>query len=937
MTFPVLDRPANEHSLPPNGLPTIDSADHETAQDPNIRILLLEDRPEHATLILNEVRRSGFTPQAERVWTEKDFVKRLDQPLDLILADYHLPDFDGVSALRIVRERELDIPFIIISGAIDEQIAVECMRNGAADYLLKDRLARLGSAVKRALAEKRMRRQTDAAKEQVRLHQRAIAALNEGVFITDHQHPGHRIIYGNAAFERITGYTAAEACGKSWRLLNGPETAPAAAREINKALREIRECRMVVRSYRKDKSEFWNDLSLSPVFDAQGRATHFVWVLSDITERRVAEQKRQQSEMLLSEAESVAHLGSFEIDLASDRITGSNEFFRLLGTSRDHGRITLTQLLEAVPAPARSLLEAIADYSHTQSGPLDWCRHIGEGEIEQTFHVRARTFTDDQGTLKRVFGTVQDITETRRAEEQLLEQARLLELTQDAILVRTLDDRIQFWNRGAEALYGVPRAEALGKKDADIFETDSAARDAATTAVCRNGEWHGEMRQTRRTGEELVIDARWTLVRNAEGAPKAILSVHTNITGRKKLEQQILHAQRMDAIGTLAAGVAHDLNNILAPIVMAAPLLRREQSAKEREPIVSMIENSAQRGADVVRQVVMFARGVEGKRIVLQPRHLLREVEKIARCTFPKSIFVHESSPRDLWTITGDATQLHQVLLNLCVNARDAMPDGGTLTLSAQNFQLDESYAAMAPEGNLGPYVLLTITDTGVGIPPGVIERMFDPFFTTKQPGKGTGLGLSTALGIVKSHGGFMKVYSEFGCGTTFKVFLPATATDAGSETGPDAPLPDHGNGELILLVDDEVAIRQVGQAILVKHGYEVITAEDGSEALAVYVQRAKDIRAVITDLSMPFVDGVALARALKKLNPDVRIIACSGNATATRIGELMSLDVKACLTKPFTAESLLCKLHEMLHPAGATSTAAPVESVGKKNEPSAS
>jgi signal transduction histidine kinase/ActR/RegA family two-component response regulator len=456
--------------------------------------------------------------------------------------------------------------------------------------------------------------------------------------------------------------------------------------------------------------------------------------------------------------------------------------------------------------------------------------------------------------------------------------------------------------------------EAIGKKDADVFETDAAARDAATTAVCRNGEWHGEMRQTRRSGEELVVDARWTLVRNAEGTPKAILSVHTNITGRKKLEQQILHAQRMDAIGTLAAGVAHDLNNILAPIVMAAPLLRREQTAKEREPIVSMIENSAQRGADVVRQVVMFARGVEGKRIVLQPRHLLREVEKIARCTFPKSIFVHESSPQDLWTITGDATQLHQVLLNLCVNARDAMPDGGTLTLAAQNFQLDESYAAMAPEGDLGPYVLLTITDTGVGIPPGVLERMFDPFFTTKQPGKGTGLGLSTALGIVKSHGGFMKVYSEFGCGTTFKVFLPATATEAGADAGPDAPLPDQGNGELILLVDDEMAIRQVGQAILIKHGYEVITAEDGSEALAVYVQRAREIRAVITDLSMPFVDGVALARALKKLTPDVRIIACSGNATATRIGELMSLDVKACLTKPFTAESLLFKLHEMLH-----------------------
>ena len=916
MTFQVLDRGQNDPIGPDAPEDAALFAD-ESPHDPNIRILMLEDRPEHATLILNEVRRAGFVPNAERVWTQADFVQCLERPFDLILADYHLPDFDGVSALRLVRERGLDVPFIIISGTIDEEIAVECMRNGASDYLLKDRLTRLGSAVKRALAEKRMRRQNNVAKEQVRLHQRAIAALNEGVFISDQHQDGNRIIYCNSAFERITGYSSEDAIGNSWRLLNGLETAPAAAREIHKALREVRECRMVLRSYRKDKSEFWNDLSISPVCDETGRPTHFVWVLNDITERRMAEQKRQQSEMLLSEAESVTHLGSFEVDLTAERITGSNEFHRLLELEREHGKSTVTDLLNGVAAEYRPIIEAISDFSGKQSVPLDYYHPILDKDgTERTLHLRARAFTDDHGTLKRVFGTLQDVTESRRAEEQLIEQARLLELTQDAILVRGLDDRVQFWNRGAEALYGVPRAEAIGKKDADLFETDASARDAATTAVCRSGEWHGEIRQARRTGEELVVDARWTLVRDVEGTPKAILSVHTNITGRKKLEQQILHAQRMDAIGTLAAGVAHDLNNILAPIVMAAPLLRRDQSAKEREPIVSMIESSAQRGADVVRQVVMFARGVEGKRIVLQPRHLLREVEKIAKCTFPKSIFVHESAPRDLWTITGDATQLHQVLLNLCVNARDAMPDGGTLTLSAQNFDLDESYVAMAPEGNLGPYVLLTITDTGAGISPGVLERMFDPFFTTKQPGKGTGLGLSTALGIVKSHGGFLKVYSELGCGTTFKVFLPATVTTDTLVLGPSATPPTHGNGELILLVDDELPIRQVGQAILTKHGYDVVTAEDGSEALALYVQRTNEIKAVVTDLSMPFVDGVALARALKKLNPEVKIIACSGNASAARIGELMSLDVRACLTKPFTSDSLLLKLHEMLNEA---------------------
>ena len=493
---------------------------NELPHDSNIRVLMLEDRPEHATLILNEVRRAGLVPDAERVWTQADFVQCLERPFDLILADYHLPDFDGVSALRLVRERGLDVPFIIISGTIDEEIAVECMRNGASDYLLKDRLTRLGSAVKRALAEKRMRHQNNVAKEQVRLHQRAIAALNEGVFISDQHQDGNRIIYCNSAFERITGYSSEDAIGNSWRLLNGLETAPAAAREIHKALREVRECRMVLRSYRKDKSEFWNDLSISPVCDETGRPTHFVWVLNDITERRIAEQKRQQSEMLLSEAESVTHLGSFEVDLTAERITGSNEFHRLLDLEREHVKCTVTDLLNGVAAEYRPIIEAISDYGGKQSAPLDFYRRIVDKDgAERTLHLRARAFTDGYGDfearLRHFAGR-----HRRRAEEQLIEQARLLELTQDAILVRGLDDRVQFWNRGAEALYGVPRGEAIGKKDADLFETDASARDAATTAVCRSGEWHGEIRQARRTGEELVVDARWTLVRDVDGTPR---------------------------------------------------------------------------------------------------------------------------------------------------------------------------------------------------------------------------------------------------------------------------------------------------------------------------------------------------------------------------------------------------------------------------------
>jgi CheY-like chemotaxis protein len=369
----------------------------------------------------------------------------------------------------------------------------------------------------------------------------------------------------------------------------------------------------------------------------------------------------------------------------------------------------------------------------------------------------------------------------------------------------------------------------------------------------------------------------------------------------------------MESIGTLASGVAHDLNNILSPILMSAAMLRDPLPAEEFESLVSTIEESALRGAQIVKQVLTFARGIEGERVPVQPKHLLREMERIAFQTFPKNITISNQIGEDLGIIEGDVTQLHQVLMNLCVNARDAMSSGGTLTMGAENFDVDVHYAAMLPDAKPGQYVRFTVKDTGTGIAREILDKIYDPFFTTKEVGKGTGLGLSTALGIVKSHGGFITVASRTGEGTTFRVHLPV-AVDAKvpASSQEEAPGP-RGEGERILVVDDEESIRKIMTCILTKNGYEVICAGDGAEAVALFAVNKAEIAVVLTDVSMPVLDGVGAVRAIRRIDPAAQIIACTGYEEEPQRKELASLSVAAFLTKPYRTAQLLRTLREVI------------------------
>jgi PAS domain S-box-containing protein len=507
-----------------------------------------------------------------------------------------------------------------------------------------------------------------------------------------------------------------------------------------------------------------------------------------------------------------------------------------------------------------------------------------------------------------------DITERKRGEERIQEQAALLDQAQDAILVRDLEQNILFWNKGAEKIYGWAAEEAVGKNVKELlFKEPSAHFDEARKAVIEDGEWQGEIHQTRRDGAEIIVESRWTLVRDENGQPHSILVINTDVTEKKRMESQFLRAQRMESIGTLAGGIAHDLNNVLSPILMAIDMLQLKTTDEASKKWLDVLRTNAQRGGDMVRQVLSFARGVEGERVSLQPKHLIKEMVKILRETFPKSIEISFQIPNDLWIISADATQMHQVLMNLCVNARDAMPEGGSISIKAENVFVDDNYARMHLEAKPGRFVMISVSDTGPGMSPEIQSRIFEPFFTTKEMTKGTGLGLSTAMTIVKSHGGFINVYSELHKGSQFTLYLPAIEKPGGVDSAAlqtDLPL---GHGELILVVDDEESIREITRGTLETFGYTVLTAADGTEALALYADKKNEIAVVLTDMVMPFMDGLATIRALQRMNAKVRIIAASGLGVGQRAGEGPLEGVAVFLNKPYTAEKLLNALAQVL------------------------
>jgi hypothetical protein len=703
-----------------------------------------------------------------------------------------------------------------------------------------------------------------------------------------------RVVEFNPAAEKIFGYTRTEVVGRSLADLIIPPALRERHRRGLQAYLETGEGHILGRriettAMRRDGSEFAVELAISRVaFDGE---PHFTACLRDITERKLAEAEIQK-------LAAFPRLNPYAIfEFSGD---GSLSYFNdaALDIAKALGHNHPSRMLPA---------DAVAVVRN--------CLALGQSRLRYETRLGGRTLSWSFYPISAsgvVHCYASDITERKRSEEQIREQAALLDKAQDAILVRDLEHRIVFWNKSAERIFGWTADEVIGRNSIGLVsKQDGAEFLEALKTVLAQGEWSGELRQVTKSGGEVIVQSRWTLVHDSQGQPKSILVLSTDITERKQLEAQFLRAQRLESIGTLASGIAHDLNNILAPIMMSVNLLQETIGNESNARLLETLRTSAQRGAEMVKQILSFTRGQDGARILINLKHLVSEVAKIARETFPKKVQIKSSTPKDLWPVLADATQIHQVLMNLCVNARDAMPDGGTMSIQVENLLLDPHSADVAGDGRPGAYLVLSVADTGTGIAPEIMEKIWAPFFTMKPPGQGTGLGLSTVASIVKAHHGFIRTESEMGKGTRFRIFLPAAQTGKVAAQEP-ATAPPVGHGENILVIDDERAFQEITKAIFCKYGYRVLTANDGAEAVALFTRHRDDIDLVMTDMVMPFLDGPATIHALRRLDPNVRIITASGLSENEQLAH--ALTGTTFLLKPFTTEKLLTTVNQVLH-----------------------
>jgi PAS domain S-box-containing protein len=720
------------------------------------------------------------------------------------------------------------------------------------------------------------------------------------------------ITYVNEKFCEVSQYSKEELLGQDHRIINSGYHPKEFIRDLWTTIANGRVWRGEIKDRAKDGSFFWIDTTIVPFLDDNTAPAQYIAICYDITSRKHAEEALLESEQRFR---SVADSAPVLIWISgTDKLCNYFNEPWLDFTGRTLEEELGNGWTEGVHAEDLSgcLKTYTTSFAARREFRMEYRLRRRDGEYRWLLdHGVPRVAAS--GEFLGYIGSCIDITEFRSATERIREQANLLDHARDAIVVADLDDHIVYWNLSAQRLFGWSAEEVTGKSVGEVFYPSGGSQfNQAKLTLMEKGQWHGELFLRCEDGAEITVDSRWTLVRAEGEEPKAVLMINTDITEKKRIEDQALRSQRMESIGSLAGGIAHDLNNVLSPIMMSLEVLQMKYPDEESKVWLQILQASAARGASMVKQVLSFARGNAGRRVVFQPKHVLADLSRILRETLPKSIEVQLDVPRDLGAINANPTQVNQVLMNLCVNARDAMANGGRLTIRAENTTLDANYSQMKPEAHAGDFVKIVVCDTGTGMKPEVIARIFDPFFTTKEIGRGTGLGLSSALSIVKSHDGFIDVKSEFGKGTEIAVYFPVSRDLEEPPHAVDAVELLCGHGELVLVVDDEESIRQITKSTLETFGYRVLTASDGTEALAQYATN-RSVAVVITDLVMPFMDGVATIRALRRLDPALKIISASGLSDDTRTAMITRAEVNAFLTKPYTAKQLLKALAEVL------------------------
>lgn len=926
-----------------------------------IQLLIADDSPADSDLVVRALRKHGLNVIWQRVDTEADFIAALRPDVELVIADYSMPGFNGLRALALVRARSERLPFILVSGALGEDAAVTAMRMGASDYLLKDRLTRLGSAVEHLLAEAELRKERTAAlaaqRESEEKFQTLVALSPDAVVI---QQDG-RIVYINRRGMELCGAAeAAEVLGNSLSKLFIPADQPAAAAQFARqgaghAAPEVQELGIL----RRDGVVVPVEVSAVRFQHAGSPALQVV--IHDVSQRRIAEAAREKERrrvalladisgrLVMHETAGESLSGIFtalarelNVDIFANYLVSPTGDTLILESSSG---LTPDQRQAFAVLPfgvslcgvvaerrVRLIFEDLASTHESQAvgiaalGVKAYAGHplIASGRLIGTasFGRKQEAFSADE---LRLMAAVTDqvsaaLERTRLLQDLRAQQERFREVVENIREVFWMTDPSKseviyispayeiIWGRTCESARREPRTwiDAIHPEDRGRILEAAKTKQAA-------GTYDETYRIIRPDGTQRWIQDKAFPVRAEDGTVLRVVGVAEDITDRKVLEEQYLKAQRLEAVGQLASGIAHDLNNLLSPVMMVPSFLRKKTTDPRDLELLGIVENAGTRGASIIRQLLTFSRGYAGARITVNLRQLMREMASIARETFPRLISVEDHLPPDLWSIIADGTQIHQILMNLCVNARDAMPGGGRLTLSAQNIELTPADVAAHPGVQPGRFVRFEVSDTGAGMAPEILQRIFEPYFTTKEEGKGTGLGLSIVLGIVGSHHGFIVANSRPGEGTTFTVHLPAAAvpvTDIRDAIGSHAPL---GRGEGILLVDDEESIRITYRVFLERQGFRVFPARNGQHALSTFAEHRDTIRLAVIDLMMPVMDGQSAVRLLRETAPDLEIVVMTGVLSPEARAELTAQGVKHFLMKPFPPDDMTQTIFDAL------------------------
>ena len=885
-----------------------------------LRVLVVEDSESDTELIIRQLKKAEYSVYHERVETVKEMKAALEkQTWDIIISDYKLPRFSAPAALELLQKTKLDIPFIVISGVIGEEKAVDLMKAGAHDYLMKNKLARLAPVVKREIAEAQIRRERKQTFEKIYLSERRFRTVMEnapvGIYLIGID---GRFLSINIAMCEMLGYSNDELLGLTFNDITSNEDKEIGSSLMCRALSgEISTYSFEKRCLHKNGHKVWVSVSSSLMRDNKNNPMYFISHIQDITERKLAEEALKHSEEMFRGVITTVPVG---IGIASDREVQwvNDNLLQLIGRQKE----------EVVKNSTRIFYSSDEMYNQVGNQFYKDLREKGIAKMDVDWkHKNGRILkiilngvaVDQQDLSRGIVFAALDITERKYAEEELIESEeryrRLVEFSPDAIAVHS-EGKIVYVNPAAITLLGANNtSDLLGKPFLDIIHPDY--RDYIHQQIIAVMKENYAIPLTEQKFLRLdgsIVEVEVAALPIVFRKKPAMQIVVRDISEQRKLQRQLLQTQKIQSIGTLAGGIAHDFNNILGIILAYSSLIEKGKLPPEKfSSSITAINQAVQRGAALVRQILTFARQTDTIFEPMDVSDLIHEILSMLEQTFPKTITLSENIASSLPLIFADRTQVHQALLNLCINSRDAMPQGGLITIAAEK-KTKEHMIERFPAASEEEYLCLIVSDTGKGMDEATCLRVFDPFFTTKEKGKGTGLGLSVVYGIVQAHHGFIDFKSKVGFGTTFQLFFPvAIVKEQAIDIKQLTQSFEIGGTETILFVEDEDLLIQMVSFLLESKGYTVLCAHNGLEAVNLFQSHNKEIALVITDMGLPVMTGMDEFKKIKEIDPSVKVIFASGYFEPNIRSELLKDGAKGFIQKPYDPDDILRLIRQVL------------------------